>query len=115
MLRLSAIITDKKSVISAVGNAGYLNGKSLSESFISIIENKSSFIINYKDGAPIKKITETEDESEFISQIIVPVLDNENTAIGSVVILGENKNAELSLKELDLANLASKILTADVD
>ena len=115
VLNLPAVITDKKCVVSAVGVAGRLKGAPLNDSFISVIENKGSFLINYSDGAPLKTLTKSEDESRFISQIIVPVLDSENTAIGSVVVFSETKNCEFSLKELNAVNFAAKMLVEDID
>ena len=115
VLNMPALITDKKSVISAVGSASRLKNLPLSDSFISIIDNKSSFLINHNDKIAIKKITASGDENGFISQIIVPVLDIENTPIGSVALLWESKNCEFSLKELNAVNFASKILVEDLD
>ncbi len=113
--QLPVLITDNEKVVQALGEAKNLKGEKLSEEMIKTIEQKGSFIINAKDGGTVKKITESGDEAEFLSQIIVPVTAEENQAIGAVIILDTKPDKELGLKEIDLANFACKMLVSDVD
>lgn len=112
---LPVIVTDKERVIKAFGKAKHLKDEKLTEAFIKIIEDKSSFIINVNDGGVVKKITANGDETAFLNQIIVPVITNEQEGAGSVIVLDDKPNATLGLKELNLCTLASKMLIADID
>ncbi len=112
---LPIVITDNLKVVQAMGTAKHLKGEKLCESLVKIIENKSSYIINSSDGGTIKKITENGKEDEFVSQIIVPVLSMENQPLGSIIILDNKIGGQMGLKEVSLANLASKMLSMEVD
>ena len=114
-VNLPVVITDNQFVVQAEGLAKRLKGEKLSETLIKIIENKSSFVINSSDGGEVKKITENCDEQEFVSQIIIPVLGVENQPLGSVIILDSKVGSQMGLKEVALANLASKMLSMELD
>ena len=112
--QLPVVITDNEKVVSAVGEAKALKDEKLSQEMIKTIEQKGSFIINSKDGGVIKKITENGNETEFLSQVIVPVIDSENQVLGSLIIM-DVSGKELGLKEIDLLNFASKLLVMGID
>ena len=112
---IPVVITDKQTVVQATGDAKSLKGLKLSDEMVKTIEQKGSFIINFKDGGTAKKITELGDESEFLNQVIVPGLSAEKEPLGAIVMLDGNRDKELGLKEIDLLNFASKMLTAEVD
>ena len=112
---LPVVIVDKGCVLQACGSAKHLKGERLCENMIKTIEGKGSFIINSVEGATVKKITESGGEGEFVSQIIVPVIGVESEALGAVIILDTKPNSRMGLKEIALANFASKMLVSDID
>ena len=113
--QLPVVITDCQTVVQALGEAKHLKGQKLSEEMVKTIEQKGSYIINSKDGGTVKKITENSDESQFLSQVIVPVIGEENQPIGCVIIMDTKLEKELGLKEIDVCNFASKMLSQDLD
>lgn len=114
-LSLSIVITDKNAVVQARGKAKHLKGEKLCENMIKTVEDKSSFIINSSEGGTVKKITQNGDETEFLSQIIVPVLGVENEPLGAVIILDTKMGGQMGLKEITLANFSAKMLVSEVD
>lgn len=115
VIGMPVVVTDKERVVKAFGKAKHLKGEKLSEEFSKIIENKSSFIVNASEGGSVKKITASGNEDLFLSQIIVPVITNEQEGAGSVIVLDDKPNGAFGLKELNLCTLASKMLIADID
>ncbi len=115
MLSLSVVITDKNAVVQATRQAKHLKGEKLCENMIKTVEEKSSFIINSSEGGTVKKITQNGDETEFFSQIIVPVLGVENESLGAVIILDTKTGGQMGLKEISLANFSAKLLVLEVD
>lgn len=112
---LPVVITDRVSVLQALGSAKHLKGEKLCESMVKTIEDKGSFIINSSEGATVKKITENGEEKDFVSQIIVPVIGAENEALGAVILLDTKVGGQMGLKEISLASFASKMLVSDID
>ena len=112
---LPIVIVDKSNVLQAHGSAKHLRGERLCENMIKTIEGKGSFIINSIEGATVKKITESGNESDFVSQIIIPVIGVENEALGAVIILDTKVGSQMGLKEISLASFAAKMLVSDID
>lgn len=105
----NCFICDKDSIISAEGTGAFK--KTYLHKFITLdlekcIENRKSVLLNFKDGANLIKLIK-EDEINFSSLIVVPILAEGDT-YGAIVLIGNNNLSNNEVKILQtFANFIS--------
>ncbi len=106
----SMVVCDTEKVVIATKNASFLKGENLSKDAYNVIKNKQSFSISIKDGIELIKITE-QSETTFSAQILMPILDKKQNAIGLIAMLCTNKDEVIDGGDIKIIKLATEILS----
>ncbi len=106
----SVVLCDTEKVVLATLNASFLKGVSLSKDAYNVIKNKQSFSISKKDGIELIKLTE-QNETDFNAEIIMPILDNKQNAIGLIAMFCVNKDEVFDGGDIKIVKLVAQILS----
>ena len=108
-LNLPCLITDKDKVVSVCGTQkNYYIDKVLTENLIRQIETRNLILRNKKDNDIMFKLFEN-DETEYASFAIMPVMQNGDTFGSIIVFSNEKKLTEVEAKVLQtMANFLSQ-------
>lgn len=104
----SVYITDNKTVLAV--NSKYKKGnldKQISDELLVILEDRAIWI--NKGEMPIK-ITEKDSESNYLSQVIAPII-SEGDVVGSIILFSEGTRKNITEIELKMLQVATDFLS----
>lgn len=105
-------VSDKDQIIAASGNSKKdLDSKTISSDLENVIEERRVITASKDDK---KFITVTDEESEFVFEVISPII-SEGDAIGAVIILTMDSKVKFSETEEQLANTAASFLGSQME
>lgn len=102
-------ITDKDTYVSASGNCVKdLLGRRLTSKLIRLIADRQTLINNFEEGKTTVPL-DGEEGFGYCNQLVIPIVCKDE-GVGSIILCSRDKSEQITLKDVDLAELACSVL-----